>query len=345
MKFYGGIDLGARRSHICILNEEGEVKINRSLANDPSELLTLLGRFQPGLELVIESTFNWYWIVDLLQDHHFKVCLAHTMGLAMITKAKVKTDQRDAIALARTLRRGDIPEAFIFPRRMRGIRDLVRRRNQVVQQRGNSYGSLRRLLLRHGVLEHTRQSATKITDDDLETLLYDPLVVAYGNVELERIEFFTKQIASLEEKILSATSEHHNADFRRIQTLPGVGTFLGLTILFETGPVSRFSSSRRYSSYCRLVPGIYQSGSVRRRRGAQSKQGNPNLKWAYNQAAMYAIRYYDGPRKCFEKHLAAHAGPAGRVVVYNTVAHKLAVAAYRMLKDETNYREELAFGR
>ena len=340
---YGAIDLGARHSHLCVIDGEGEVRLNRRIPNCRQTILQQLAPFRAGLKVVVESTFNWYWLIDLLQDNEIDVCLAHTLGLAMITHAKVKTDRRDALALARRLRMNDIPTAFIYPRPMRGLRDLMRKRNQLVRQKGNAQGSVRRLLLRHGITDHSRND--RLDRTELDASLDDPLVRPHAHIELQRMALIDEQIAVVEKQILEVTDVHHGRDFRRLLKLPGVGVYLGLTILLETGPVERFTSSRRYSSYCRVVPGIYQSGAIRRRRGRQSNQGNPHLKWAYNQAAMYAVRYYPRPREFFERHLAGHTGPAGKVVAYNTVAHRLAVAAYRVLRDQTHYQEELAFGR
>jgi transposase len=180
-------------------------------------------------------------------------------------------------------------------------------------------------------------------DDDLAAMLEQPLVLTEGEQHRERVELYSKQIAALEERILREAERHRSDDFRRLNTLPGVSTILALTILYEAGPVTRFASAKEFSSYCRVVPGVYQSGSVRRRRGAQSKQGNAYLKWAFNQAALHAVRNYAVVKSYFDRHLAAHVGPAGKVVVYNTVAHKIAVAAYHMLRDKTDYKERLLF--
>src|SRR6185503_4425137 len=108
--------------------------------------------FKPDLKVVVESTFNWYWLVDGLQLLGFDLSLAHTLGLAMITQAKVKTDRRDAFTLAKLLRAGVIPKAYIYPAHTRPLRDLLRRRQKVVAMRAHEYGALRQLLLREGIL-------------------------------------------------------------------------------------------------------------------------------------------------------------------------------------------------
>jgi len=152
MKFYCGIDLSARDCHLCMIDEQLQVILRQKLRHDLKQICALLGPYKGSLKIVVESTFNWYWLIDGLQAAGFEVVLAHTLGLYLITGAKVKTDRRDAYALAKLLLIGAIPAAYIYPVETRPVRDLLRRRLRLVQVRAGEYGSLRRLLLRQGVL-------------------------------------------------------------------------------------------------------------------------------------------------------------------------------------------------
>jgi transposase len=114
-------------------------------------------------------------------------------------------------------------------------------------------------------------------------------------------------------------------------------------ILYEVGEISRFPSARDFCSYCRLVPGVAQSGETSRR-GRSSKQGNAYLKHAFSQAAVHAVRCYPVVRRTFERQQAKHRGRAKSLVAYSVIAHKLGLAAYHVLRDQTPYKEELLFG-
>jgi DNA-binding transcriptional regulator YhcF (GntR family) len=103
-----------------------------------SLILEFLDPFGKDVHIAIECTINWYWIVDGLKEVGYDVRLAHTLGLCMITGAKVKTDRRDAFKLARLLRMGELPEAYIYPKEKRHLRDLLRRRIGLVQQRASN---------------------------------------------------------------------------------------------------------------------------------------------------------------------------------------------------------------
>jgi transposase len=339
--FYCGIDLSARDSHICVLDESLSILLQQKSPNELPLIASLLDPFKPHLKIVVESTFNWYWLVDGLLSLGFDVCLAHTLGLSMITNAKVKTDRRDAFTLAKLLRAGVIPKAYIYPASTRPVRDLLRRRMHVVGLRAQEYGSLRQLLLREGILESSRNEIKLAEDEDLKLWFSHPLVILNASQQLQRIDLLSRQILELEQQILELTRD--NADYKRLLKISGIGRILALTILYEVGEISRFQSLRHFSSYCRVVPGVAQSGQVRRR-GRSSKQGNSYLKSALSQAAVAAVRSYPAIRRCYERHLKRHRGSARKLVAYNVVAHKLAQAVYFVLKQGAEYREELIFG-
>src|SRR5258708_9732737 len=176
MKFYCGIDLSARDCHVCVIDEQLKVVVQQKLRNELPKICQLLEPYQGNLKIVGESTFTWYWLIDGLQVAIFEVVLAHPLGLYLITGAKVKTDRRDAYALAKLLLVGAVPAAYIYPVETRPVRDLLRRRLHLVQVRAGEYGSLRRLLLRQGILSSRQQEIKTATEPELKQLFENPLV-------------------------------------------------------------------------------------------------------------------------------------------------------------------------
>ena len=137
MKFYCGIDLSARDCHVwdchvCVIDEQLKIVVQQKLRNELAKICQLLAPYKANLKIVVESTFNWYWLIDGLQAEGFEVVLAHTLGLYLITGAKVKTDRRDAYSLAKLLLVGAVPAAYIYPVETRPVRDLLRRRMHFV---------------------------------------------------------------------------------------------------------------------------------------------------------------------------------------------------------------------
>lgn len=260
----------------------------------------------------------------------------------MITGAKVKTDRRDALALAKLLKAGVVSAAYIYPKKYRSMRDLLRRRNRLVMLRAGEYGSLRRLLLRHGILEHSRASIKKTIEEDIELWFKDTATQVHARQMLSRIGMYTEQINPLDKTILKAAGQR--PEYRPITFVSGMGPILNATALYEIGEVSRFGDARHFSSYWRLAPGVAQSGGSPKR-GRGSKQGNHYLKWAFTQAAIYAVRFYPKVKRCYEKHLRRHSGRARKIITYNIIGHKLALGVYAILRDDTEYKEELSFGK
>lgn len=341
MRFYSGIDLHARESVICIIDDKDTIHFRDTLSNHLEYFLSTLNRFTPRPAVAVEATLNWYWLVDGLQDGGFQVKLAHPFGLQVIKKAKVKTDKRDAFHLARLLRLGALPESYIYPKEKRPMRDLLRKRQKTVSLRAADYVALHRILMQHGVCDIASTQMKKIKMHQLEQYLVHPALRYHCAMALERIQFYSRHIEILEEIILGAAGEE--ADFELLQTLPGVGKILAAIIMYETGEISRFPSAKQYCSYALVVPGIAQSRSSIRR-GKGSKQGNPYLKFAFMQAAALAVRYVGPIRRFRQKHMAKRRSKARKLISISIVAHKLATAAYHVLTNQEPFREEVMFG-
>ena len=341
MSYYCGLDLGSKSCHVCVIDEKGERLVDKKVPNRLERVTSLIAPFQKHLECVVESTFNWYWLVDGLRASGYAVCLAHTLGLFMITRAKVKTDRRDAYALARLLKADMIPKAYIYPRSMRPARDLVRHRCRLVRKRADCYGTLRRMLYQHGLLDHGCNSIKGVDDEAIERWFDHPLVRLHGRHELDQIRLYSVQIEEVEQQILAGVKAR--PAFKRLMEIPGIGAILAITLFFEIGDITRFPSTGDFSSYCRVVNGMAQSAEVVRR-GRGGKQGNPYLKHALTEAAVKARRYYQKVQRFHDRCLERHTGRGRMLIANNAVAHKLCMAVYHVLRHEVKYREELLFG-
>jgi transposase len=341
MLFYCGIDLHAKESVLCIIDTQDTIHFRKKVSNQINHILEVLDSFTPKPKVALEATLNWYWLVDGLQEAGFEVKLAHPFGLQVIKKAKVKTDNRDAFHLARLLRLEALPESYIYPKETRPLRDLLRKRQKIVSLRAAEYTSLHRTLLQQGIVDIPAVQAKEFKAKEIEQYFEHPVIQYRCAMELERIGFYTRQIKILEEIIFGDATEHQ--DFLLLQTIPGVGKLLASIILYETGDVNRFPTAKQYCSYSRVVPGIAQSSNTVRR-GKGSKQGNPYLKFAFMQAASLAVRF-DGPIRRFRlRHMGRRRSKARKLISVSIVAHKLAVAAYQILKDKKVFQMESMFG-
>ena len=341
MKFYAGIDLHTRDSVVCVIDQKERKFLTAKTPNELPSIVSLLEKVPRRPTVAIEATLNWYWLVDGLQEAGYQVKLAHTMGLYMITGAKVKTDRRDAFSLAKLLRLDAIPEAYIYPKETRPIRDLLRRRTRLVRLRAEAYVAIKRKFQQYGIAPCDK-AIQSCDEEELLRWFTHPGIRAGLEMELERIHIYSRELKTVEKYILSTVK--NKPIFEHLQTIPGVGKTLALTIYYEVGDIARFPSARQFCSYARVVPGLAQSGDVIRR-GTGSKQGNPYLKWAFNQAAAISVRRYGYVRSFRQKHLARRRSRARRLISLSIVAHKLAIAAYHVLRDEVPFNKELMFGK
>jgi len=340
MRFYCGIDLHAKDCVLCVIDNKEKIHLREKVPNRLERIIGMLRGFSPRPAVAIEATLNWYWLVDGLEEAGYKVKLAHTHGLHMITGAKVKTDPRDAFSLARLLRLDAIPEAYIYPKEQRPVRDLLRRRHGLVSLCSAAYGSLRRNLLQQGMWDYTFAAIRQLDALRICELFSDAAIQASMLLELERVLLYSQEIEKVEKILLDTVADQPM--FELLRTIPGVGKILALTIFYEVGEIERFGSAKQFCSYARVVPGLAQSSSVTRR-GRGSKQGNPHLKWAFMQAAGLAVRYNPAVRKFRQTHLARRRSKSKRLVSLSIVAHKLAIGAYYVLKGQVPFRQELMF--
>lgn len=154
MKLYGGIDLHSNNSVIAILDETDQLLYQKRLPNNLEHVLKQLSPYQNELQgLVVESTYNWYWLVDGLMDAGYKLHLANTAAIQQYKGLKHTDDQYDAHWLAHMLRLGILKEGYIYPKEERAVRDLLRKRSQMVRQRATQILSIQNLITRNTGLQ------------------------------------------------------------------------------------------------------------------------------------------------------------------------------------------------
>ena len=137
-RFYCGFDLHARTLAVCILDGQGQVVCARSIPAEADAFLDCVASFRDGLVVGAECMFAWYWLADLCEDHAIPFVLGHALYMRMIHGGKAKTDRIDAAKLAKMLRGGLFPMAYVYPRAKRQTRDLLRRRSFFVRRRPSS---------------------------------------------------------------------------------------------------------------------------------------------------------------------------------------------------------------
>src|SRR4051812_23516692 len=148
---YVGIDLHRKRSQIAALDEQGREPLSRRVANDPAALKAILAEFGGELQVALEATYGWEWLADLLEEEGHELHLSHPLRTKAIAAARVKTDAVDARTLAHLLRADLLPEAYVAPRELRDVRDLLRHRVVLTRMRAALKNRVHALLARQGL--------------------------------------------------------------------------------------------------------------------------------------------------------------------------------------------------
>jgi len=338
MKLYAAFDLHSRSSHLAVVDEQGNKVFKTKLANEAENMLLALEPFREGLAAIaVESTFNWYWLVDALMESGHHVCLANPVAVQKYKGLKYSDDASDAIWLAEMLRLDILPQGYIYPREQRPIRDLLRKRTHLVKLRTSLINSLANIVARNMGVSLGGNKIKQLTSDHVAPLLDgDDDLALSGRVSKEAIDYLTRQITTLE-KVLECKLPLKQ-EYALLRTIPGVGTILSLTITLETGPIGRFPQVGNYASYCRKVPTRWTSAGKQKGSG-NKKNGNKYLAWAFSEAAELARRF-DPKIKAYYDRKAAR---TNAMIAHSTVAHKLSRAAYYIMRDKVPFDRERLF--
>ncbi len=135
MTLYCGIDLHSNNHVVCVIDDKDQRVLEKKLDNDPELTLRTLSRYKNRLQAIaIESTFNWYWLADALKEAGHQVELVNTARVVQYSGLKRTNDRYDGFHLAHLMRLGILPTGYIYPKAERGLRDLLRKRIQLVQE-------------------------------------------------------------------------------------------------------------------------------------------------------------------------------------------------------------------
>jgi len=338
MKLYSGIDLHSTNSYLAIIDESGKRIFKEKLPNDSAAITEKLSLYSGTLEgVVVESTYNWYWLVDGLMSAGFTVHLANPAAIQKYSGIKHVDDKHDAFWLAEMLRLGILPTGYIYPKEERPLRDLLRKRSHLVSLRSSLLISLQNIITRNCGQKMKTNDIKRLKENRVQPLLAgnEDLALA-GQVSKDSIDFLTRQIRAIETFVEKKIEL--KAAYRKLETIPGIGRILGLTIMLEAGPIERFAKVGNFASYCRMVSSQWTSNGKTKGKG-NTKNGNKYLSWAFSEAAELARRFDDKARAYYQRKLRK----SNFMVAHAALAHKLARAAYYVIRDQVPFVPEKTF--
>jgi transposase len=325
-RFYAGVDLHARNLFLVVLNRDGQAVCARNLPATPEAFLRAVAPFRDGLLVACECMHCWYWLADCCRDQHIAFVLGHAWGMKAVHGSKTKCDRKDAEAIARLLKGGNFPPAYAYPRERRGLRDLLRSRLRLVRQRAELYGHVHTARRQANLPPVSSDVKYKCKRAGCIADIVDPFVRRRVETHLALLEPLDAAIRKLEAEIEDAARGIFPVELAVLQSTPGVGPVLSLTILLEIDTIARFDTRQQFCSYARLC-GAVQTSNNQRCGGGNKKAGNAWLKWAFSEAAVLSAQK-DERLGAYLNRLASRLGKAK---AYSALAHKLGRAFYHML--------------
>ena len=327
-----GVDLHSRQMYVCIMDRDGNVLVHTNInGNNLDYFLKLIEPYKTNLTVACESTFNWYFLKDFCDLHNIEFIIGHVLYMKHIHGGKAKNDRIDSKKIADLLRSNYLPPSYCYPADLRSARDLMRRRGHLVRQRASLQAHI-------SIVGH--QFNMRITDAEkqkgkrkelLKRFKFDPLVYKNIKADLDAIEVLDKIIKGLDLDVRQFALKEKHHSFQILKTIQGSGDTISLNILYEIDDINRFATVKDFTSYARLVKCKAESaGKSYGYNGA--KIGNPHLKWAFSELAVYSAIHCPEVKLYFEKYLL---NKYSKSKAYSVLAHKLGRAVYFMLKKGT----------
>lgn len=337
-KFYCGIDLHARSMYLCILDQEGNTMFHRNCKTTPDDFLRAIQPYREDVVVAVECMFVWYWLADLCTREAIPFVLGHALYMKAIHGGKSKNDKIDSKKIAALLRGGTLPVAYVYPATMRSTRDLLRRRNHLMQKRSELLAHIQNTNSQYNLPEFGKKLAYKANRDGVTDHFPDPSVQKSIEVNLQLIDVYDRLLTELELYIVKQAKGHNVRNLYLLRSIPGIGKILSLILLYEIHDIKRFPRVQDFVSYCRLVKCPRESGG--KKSGAKnSKIGNAHLKWAFSEAACLFLRGNEQAQLYHNRLVSKH----GKGKALSILAHKIGRAVYFMLKREEPFSMDTFF--
>ncbi|WP_249011261.1 IS110 family transposase [Conexibacter sp. DBS9H8] len=308
-----------------MLDEQGELTLSKRIVNDRDTFRELLGD-PASAHVVLEATYGWEWLAELLEEAGYDLHLAHPLRTRAIAAARVKTDAIDAKTLAQLLRAGFLPEAYIAPRELRDLRELLRHRATLTRMRSAIKNRVHAILAKHGIANEYsdlfgkggRELLTNLELRDAPRRRLDSLLALIEDFDREINDTTTEieQRAKLDDRVEVLTQ------------IRGVGRYTAMLIVAEVGDVHRFPTARHLCAWAGLTPSV-RSSDGKARIGHITRQGSPALRWALVEAAQ-KITTGSGPlREKYERIAKRRGAKIAKVAI----AREILTLAFYGLRD------------
>jgi transposase len=276
----------------------------------------------------VECIFTWYWVADLCAAEKLPFVLGHALYMKAIQGGKTKNDRIDSKKIAKLLRAGMIPMAYVYPKAMRSTRDLLRRRMHFVRHRSHLLTHIQQTNAQYNLPKIGKTLKYKGNREGVAERFEDDSARKTVEIDLELIAFYDTIIRKVEWHILRTAKAHDPQALHLLRSIPGIGKILSLVILYEVQDITRFPTPQKFASYARLIRPVKESAG--KRTGiANGKMGNAYLKWAFSEAVVLFLRETREAQPYIRRLERKYGSDKAKGIL----AHRLGRTVYYMLKN------------
>ncbi|KXB08809.1 hypothetical protein AKJ56_00305 [candidate division MSBL1 archaeon SCGC-AAA382N08] len=325
MSVFTGLDVHKEYHHATVMDEDGEILRQRRFPNSLEGIKSFFSDIKGG-EVALEASQFWEPVYDELEEMDFEAKLAHPRKTRVIADEKIKTDVRASEALAQLLRMDWLPEAYVPPANIRGLRELLRRRVSLVESRTKYKNKIQAELTKR-----------RIKLDG--TPWHGPWLKQLQELGIEPVEDYMVIIRSLNDRIGKIEREikeraEETKEAMLIRSITGFNYFSAMTVYASIGEIDRFPGPKQLSSYFGVIPSTEQSGG-RKKHGPITKEGDRYVRRVLIQCAWSHVSNSDSYITGFFERLKRRKGNSVAIVA---TARKLTEAIYWMLERGEKFR-------
>ncbi len=319
---YVGVDLHKEQSWFVVLDSKGKRLISKSIANSPEGLKQYFSKLPNPFTLAVESTYNWYFFVDLAEQYAEKVYLANSYELKAFAKRHKKTDKIDAHLIAEVLRKGYLPTVTIPDQETRRVKELLRYRMNLVRERSKNIYQVSG--------NFTTYKRLKALPLELFPPNYREIIQGYS----ERIEFLTRWLFQIEKYIKENVKD--DEDIINLITIPGIDYFSAALIKTEIIDISRFASFNRLCAYAGLAPRVSQSAN-KEVHGPLNINRRKNLQWILIEVVYHFIKALPEKSQRYESIVSRKGANTAKVAM----AREMLKIIYHVLKEKRPFYQHV----
>lgn len=332
--YYTGIDLHRKTSFFTTINENGQIVKRANLQNQQKTIIAYLNSLDDQSQIVIESTANWYWLYDLLNDHGFNVVISNPVKTKAIASARIKNDKLDSHMLAQLLRADLVATVHASTPQTRQLKELLRHRSKLVRDAVRMKNRIHNIMAKNNLTVPVSDLFGKKGLEFLNQASLPDYHRQQVQTYLQLYQHIKEQVSALTDEVqLQAKS---NTMAQLLMTIPGVGPITAMFMVAEIEDISRFPTYRHLASYAGLVPGL-DASAEKHRTGRITKQGSPHLRTALVEAAQAAARTKSRLNIFFRRRIVK----SGYQKAIVATAHKIIQYAFFILRDQQPYRQSL----